>query len=201
MTSGPGRGSALRLPRPPRARSGAGFTLLELLLVVALVLVLAGVAVPWSASALEGAKARGAARYVAARFSLARAQAVARTANVAVAFSAASSGVVLASYQDGNGNGVRVADIASGADVLVDGPVGLAELFPGVALTINSPTAPPLTGSTTLMSFTASGTASSGTIYLRGRDASQYGVRVLGATGRTRVLRYLAPKDQWVPVF
>ena len=50
------------------------------------------------------------------------------------------------------------------------------------------------------MSFTPLGTASSGTLYLRGRDGSEYAVRVLGATGRTRVLRYEAITRTWVEV-
>jgi hypothetical protein len=88
-----------------------------------------------------------------------------------------------------------------GVDPIVEEPVDVTDLFPGVIIAINNPTAALVPGSTTLMSFTAVGTASSGTIYVKGRDASQYGVRVLGATARTRVLRYLAPQDQWVPVF
>ena len=50
------------------------------------------------------------------------------------------------------------------------------------------------------MSFTPIGTATSRTLYLRGRDGSQYSVRVLGATGRTRVLRYVPATHQWIEV-
>jgi hypothetical protein len=163
--------------------------------------VMAAMAVPAWVSGVERAHALGAARYVASRFSLARTQAVARGTNVAVALTASAFGVRLTSYRDGNGNGVRTADIALGVDPIVEEPVDVTDLFPGVIIAINNPTAALVPGSTTLMSFTAVGTASSGTIYVKGRDASQYGVRVLGATARTRVLRYLAPQDQWVPVF
>ena len=201
MSSGSGRGSARRLPRPSRLASPAGFSLLELLLVVAIAAIVAGMAVPSWVSGAERARTLGAARYVAARFSLARTHAVAGSANVAVVFAAGGTGVSLATYRDGNGNGVRTADIASGLDPILEGPVKLVDLFPGVTVAINSPGTVPVTGSTTLMSFTPIGTASSGTIYVRGRDASQYGVRVLGATGRTRLLRYLASADQWVALF
>jgi hypothetical protein len=51
-----------------------------------------------------------------------------------------------------------------------------------------------------LLSFTPTGTASSRTLYVRGRDGSQYAVRVLGATGRTRVLRYAPAIRAWVEV-
>jgi hypothetical protein len=45
-------------------------------------------------------------------------------------------------------------------------------------------------GRTNLLTFTPAGTATSGTIYIRDREGTQWAVRVLGATGRTRVLRY-----------
>jgi hypothetical protein len=51
-----------------------------------------------------------------------------------------------------------------------------------------------------LMSFSPLGTASSRTLYLRGADRSEYAVRVLGATGRTRVLRLVASSGAWVEV-
>jgi hypothetical protein len=51
-----------------------------------------------------------------------------------------------------------------------------------------------------LMSFTPTGTSSSRTLYVRGRDGSQYAVRVLGATGRTRVLRYVSATRAWIEV-
>ena len=40
------------------------------------------------------------------------------------------------------------------------------------------------------------GSATSGTLYVQGRRA-QYAVRVLGATGRTRVLVYNPGMRQW----
>jgi len=48
------------------------------------------------------------------------------------------------------------------------------------------------------MSFSPMGSASSRTLYLRGADGSQYAVRVLGATGRTRVLRYVNASRTWI---
>ena len=42
------------------------------------------------------------------------------------------------------------------------------------------------------------GTATPGTLYLHGRR-TQFAVRVLGATGRVRVLEYLPGERQWIP--
>jgi hypothetical protein len=52
-------------------------------------------------------------------------------------------------------------------------------------------------GTSRILSMGPDGTATAGTLYLRGRRG-QYAVRVLGATGRTRVLRYEAGTDTWV---
>ena len=53
-------------------------------------------------------------------------------------------------------------------------------------------------GRSRILTFTPIGTATSGTLYLRGRGSIQFAVRVLGATGRTRVLRYDARLRKWV---
>ena len=55
----------------------------------------------------------------------------------------------------------------------------------------------PVTAEGVLFSFTPLGTSSSGTFYVTGRDGSRFAVRVLGATGRARLLRYLPASDEW----
>ena len=47
------------------------------------------------------------------------------------------------------------------------------------------------------MTFTATGTATSGSLYLLGRGQTQYVVRIYGETGRTRILRYNARSRTW----
>ena len=161
--------------------------------------VLAAAAVPQLTATIEHTRTIGAARYLAARFAFARSQAVARSANVAVLLTIAGGTATMAMYVDENGNGVRTRDIAAGIDRRADTPVNLANLFPHVVLSFNDPADTTAT-TTALMSFTPLGTASSGTVYVRGRDGSQYAVRVLGATGRTRVLRYIPSTRAWVEV-
>jgi hypothetical protein len=56
-------------------------------------------------------------------------------------------------------------------------------------------------GSSKLLSFTPLGTATSGSIYVRGRDGSQFFIRVLGVTGRVRVQRYVPRTGAWVDGF
>ena len=160
----------------------AGVTLVELIFTLALGVVVAGMAVPQVLAGVDRSRTRAAARFLAARMTLARAQAVARAATVALRFTADGQGVGM--YADGNGNGVRTRDIEEGRDPALERPVRLADLFPGVAVDAAG------VGGAGILAFTAAGTASSGTIYLRGRERMQAAVRVLGATGRIRVLRY-----------
>jgi Tfp pilus assembly protein FimT len=161
--------------------------------------ILAAAAVPQLTATIERTRTSSAARYLAARLAFVRTQAVARSANVALMLTPASGTSTLAIYIDGNGNGVRVRE-AGGVDRLLSAPVRFSTMFPHVTISTQDPAAPPAAETTALMSFTPLGTASSGTLYLRGRDGSQYAVRVLGATGRTRVLRFDAATRTWVEV-
>ena len=177
-----------------------GYTLVELMFVVSTMAVLAAAAVPQLTAGIERARAAGAARYLAGRLAFARSQAVARGANVALLLTADGGTFTSAMYLDGNGNGVRTRDIAAGVDPLVTPPVRIADLFPHVLLSLNDPADTSSPDTSALMSFTPLGTASSRTLYLRGGDGSQYAVRVLGATGRTRVLRYVEGTRAWIEV-
>ena len=176
----------------------AGFTLLEVIFVMAVTVILAGMAVPETMAAVDRSRAWAATRYLASRMALARMQAVGRSATVGLRF-ADEEGFGFDTFVDGNRNGVRTGEIASGVDRPLDPLTRLSDLFPGVVIGLSEDDEgdPVRTGSSSLMSFTPVGTATSGTIYIRGRDGSRFAVRVLGATGRTRVLRYVARTRDW----
>ena len=182
-----------------------GFALPELIVCCALLVTLAAVAIPAILAGLDRHRGYAAARYLASRMMLARAQAVSRSATIALRFDGDDERGRFGVFQDGNGNGVRAVDIARGIDRAIEPPVRLADLFSGV--TLSAPSGPSAgggavqTGRTPSLSFTPLGTATSGTIYLRGRDGTEWAVRVLGATARTRVLRYDARSGGWVGVF
>jgi len=86
------------------------------------------------------------------------------------------------------------------ARALVAPPVRVADVFPHVVVSLSDPSETQAPETSALLSFTPVGTASSRTLYVRGRDGSQYAVRVLGATGRTRVLRYAPATRTWIEV-
>ena len=52
-------------------------------------------------------------------------------------------------------------------------------------------------GVSKLLAMNPDGTSTSGTLYLRGRERAQYAVRVLGVTGRVRVLVYDHVRRRW----
>lgn len=169
--------------------------------VAGLVAVVCAIAVPQVLATIDRSRGYIAVRYLGARVALARTLAVSHGAAVALRFDQGPGGITFSAYRDGNRNGVRSADIARKIDRLIDPPVLLAEQFPGVeiALAPGTPGDDPVQlGRTNILSFSPSGTATSGTIYVRGRDGTQWAVRVLGATGRTRVLRYVPRTGEWV---
>jgi hypothetical protein len=171
---------------------------------MALVLVLSGIAIPQSLATIDGSRTIGAARYLTSRLALTRSLAVQRTAAVALRFETDSRGVFFSTYKDGNHNGVRTRDIDLGIDRQIEQAVRLFEQFPGVefGLVLDGVSQDPIQiGNTSLLTFTPVGTATSGSLYVRGRDGSQYAVRVLGATGRTRLQRYDAQQRKWTDEF
>lgn len=207
MKRGWGRGR-LGCPRPavsvagpqPPARHERGHTLLELLFVLGFAAVLGGAAAGAVLRSVERARGLVAARYLASRMTLARTQAAAWGAAVALRFEATPEGPSFSIYRDGNRNGVQLAEIERQVDLLVEQPLLLSERFPGVriGLASDSPGDDPVhIGNTTILTFSPAGTATSGTIHIVGADDTQWAVRVLGATGRTRVLQRSVAADGW----
>lgn len=192
-------------------RTDRGHTLVELLVAIALILVISAVAVPRLTEAADAGRARAAAYYMSSRFSLARTMAAHRSANVAFRFEPEPGGIRVRAFADANGNGVRSAEIRSGIDITVLPDERLDERFPGIRFgfvpgarlidgTATSPGDDPIRfGPTDMLTFSPSGTATSGTVYIRGRsDHLQFAVVVLGATGRTRITRFDAGTRRWM---
>ena len=163
--------------------------------------VVASVSIPRLLISVDRARGLAAVRYFAGRMALARAQAVSRSAVVALRFEAGDRGITFGVYQDGNRNGVRTRDIELDIDRPLEPPALLSDLFPGVEIGL-IPQAPASEavqlGGTSILSFTPSGTSSSGSIYVRAKDGTQWVVRVLGVTARVRVLRFEPATAAWV---
>jgi len=189
----------------------AGYTLVELLFVAAGFATLSGISIPLLLAGRDSARAVSAARYVAARLQLARLEAVRRSACVGFRVDMSRSGMPFGLYADGNGDGVRAVDIEAGADPALGSVEQLDQQFPGVVFGIDAdvlsvdtgeplvPEDPIRIGRTDVLSFSPAGGASGGSLYVLGRSRQQYVVRVLGVTGRVRVMQFDFRTRQWVP--
>lgn len=175
-----------------------GYSLLELLVSLAIILIMASVALPnilgfWQESALMGA-----AQGFKAEFMRARSIAAKKNTQTALRFETGSDGqITFSTYIDGNSNGVLGADIAKGVDRMIAGPFNLDGGQPGVQVGV-LPDAPspdggrlgdePIRfGSARMVSFSPLGTGTPGTFYLCTRT-SMAGVRVTGGSARVRIM-------------
>lgn len=163
--------------------------------------ILLAMAVPGTRATLDRQRAIGAARFLASRMALARAEAVSSGHHAGLRFDANGT---FTPYRDGNGSGLRTRDIDAGVDPASGPPTRLDEHFAGVQIALHGtdgqPGDPIRLGRSDLVSFAPDGSATSGSVYVRGRDGSQLVVRIFGATGRVRVLRWAERAGAWTPV-
>jgi prepilin-type N-terminal cleavage/methylation domain-containing protein len=177
-----------------------GFSLVEVLVAVAIVLVTAATAFPVFRARFADAHLVGAGQQFKGQFRLAYSAAVRSGVYTAIRFERRDDATVwYAVYRDGDGDGVRSADIEAGKDSLVSGPFPLTGGAPGVSVAINPgiPALPPehgrlsgdpvRFGTSDILSFSPLGTATPGTFYLAG-DAGQAAVRVTGGSARVRLM-------------
>ena len=189
-----------------------GYSLIELTIVVGLVATLSAITVPPLLTNLDDFRTAGAVRHMSARLQAARMEAVLRSADVALRFTATPGGYTYAVFQDGNGNGVRTRDIQRGTDRQIQAPERLPDQFTGVDFGA-LPGLPPIDpagsppgddpirlGSSDILTFSALGTSSSGSLYIRGQRTAQYAIRILGETGKTRLLKFDSSAQQWKPL-
>ena len=188
-----------------------GFTLLELLFVVAIAGTLAAIVVPHSLRALDDFYTRSAARHLAQRIGSARFDAIRRSTTHGLRFVPGTPDYTMVSVADGNRNGLRTSELASGVDRVLGEPERIDAHFNGVSFGLHEgvPDADGhpagsldgvRIGASRLLAVNADGTATSGTLYLRGPGRSQYAVRVLGVTGRVRVLKFDVFRHRWTDV-
>ena len=192
-------------------RTQRGITLLEVLAVVAIIGIFALCAMPSFANYRRHASLIAEADQLRSIFRAARSRAITRHANAGVRFVQRGKEWTFALYDDGDGDGIRADDIASGVDTCAAAPSVLMPQFhiATVALlpvAIQDPDGDPLSptanavqfGKSSLCSFSPTGGGTPGTVYITNADGEIFAIRVLGATGRIRVLRYDAVAKKWV---
>lgn len=187
-----------------------GVSLIELLVGCAVVSVLLGMAVPALIATRDDWSVRAAVRYVAGRVMLARARAVRQGVAVGLRFESTGDGYRFGTYLDGDGDGIRTADIDDGVDPELEATQSLRDLYPSVMFALES-ALPPVEGvhpaglgfdpirlgASDILTYTPFGTSSSGSLYLRSQGGQQYAIRILGTTGRLRILRFDWATGAW----
>src|SRR5262245_56478779 len=173
---------------------------------------MAAIAVPVIGGTLDRERTIVGAQYLAGQLQRARLDSLKRARSVAVRLQIIADRTQLRLFADGNGNGVLQRDIDRGLDPPLTPAVWLDDQARDVSLRINqdisdvggsitlSPGDDPLRiGSTSILTFSPLGSATSGTLYVAARQGPQMAVRVFGATGRVRVLMFDARTRQWLP--
>ncbi len=177
---------------------------------ITLMVIVGGAAIPLAHTSVDRSRAAGAASYVAGRMALARFEAVRRSAHVAIRFIAQPDGYWLQILRR---SAIAMAcsrgDIALGLDPPITAGERLDYHFSGVEFGIQpnvtgidpgpfNTSDPIQIGSSTLLSFSPTGSCTSGTLFIRGLRRHQFAVRVLGATGRTRILEFNFGARTWL---
>jgi prepilin-type N-terminal cleavage/methylation domain-containing protein len=187
-----------------------GFSLLEILAVIAIVGVLAIATAPAFANYRRNASMKAEVAELRGILRAVRSRAIMRGTHAGVKFTRAGNVWVYSLYDDGNDNGIRSAEITSGVDRRYAGPSMLMPQFniAGIALLSSAirdpdgdslpPTASAVQfGSSTICSFSPTGSGTPGTIYITDGAGRLCALRVYGASGRVRVLRYNAAWQRW----
>jgi hypothetical protein len=191
------------------APAARGAALIDVVFTAGLVAVLSGIAIPLWHSARQHSAARAGMHYVAARLQHVRVEAIKRNVHVALRVDPDTLDRV-GVYADADGDGVLQSDIDRGIDLPIAPEERWSDHLGAFALRINQNVTEPDTGTalvagsdplrighTALVSFSPLGSTTSGTLYFAEPAGPQMAVRLLGATGRLRVLRFDAAGRQW----
>jgi len=179
-------------------------------------LVLLGILVSWSVAiagrVVNDAHTAAAAREFAVLFQALRWKSVSENRNVGLFFEKPANDWLWWVVRDGNGNGLRSAEVRNGTDIKSSGPHRLETAHRGVRLGFPAgqavPAIPPQRGilatndpirfgRSDLISFSPRGRSSSGTLFVTDGRHRLYGVRLYGATTRIRVWRWDDREMRW----
>jgi prepilin-type N-terminal cleavage/methylation domain-containing protein len=194
-------------------RTAAGFSLLELVIALVIVGMACLIVVPSLFSASAALQVDLAARELIGALREARGLALRHSANVAIRFYPQPGRVGFAHFRDGDGDGVRNADIRRGVDPQITPlryfrhiggrvgfgfPPGRMPRDPGEPSRRLARREDPIRfNASELASFGPMGTATAGSLYLTDGRRHLVAVRLSGLVGRVRLLRWNPGADAW----
>jgi type II secretion system GspH-like protein len=200
------RGSGLRLP-------ASGMTLVEALAILAIAATAVAIVAPGVGQLRASVAVRSAAGEVAAAFAAARVYAIRRGVQVGVKYRKNGDRYEWTLYSDGNGNGIRTAEITRG----IDRAIGIAypwqrdDVRPGILsdCPVPDPSNPsrPLErssdpirfNSSDICSFSPVGESTPGSVYLWDGHDRMAVVRVYGRSAKIHTLFYRRGEAAWKP--
>ena len=209
MTPPPARGPL----GPGPSSTAAGFSVPEILIGTALAGFLVAMLTPGAMSLKESVSIRNAVHETTVAFYRARAYAISRGRNVGLKFRRNGDRWEWALYGDGNGNGVRTAEIASGVDraLGVYYPWTRNDVLPAIMTGIRVPDPstrgryldriddPIRFNNSDICSFSPIGDSTPGSVYLWDARNRMAAVRVFGASAKVRTLYYRRGERGWKP--
>ena len=207
MTTPPARG-----PQGPGPfRADAGLSLFELLLALTAITWMLVIATPGVTRLRQEVSLRSAVHEASVAFYLARSYAISKNRNVGLKFRKNGDRYEWALYADGNGNGVRTAEIASGVDryLGLSYPWTRNDVLPGIMTGTRVPDPsggyldriddPIRFNSSDICSFSAMGECTPGSVYLWDARDGMAVLRVFGGTAKLRSLYYRRGERGWNP--
>lgn len=194
--------------RSPRAATAAGASLVEALVVVALIGIVVLPAVPSFVAWRQRQRLDAAVRHLAQEIARACAFAAASGRTHGVLFDASAVDLRWALAVDGDGDGLTSADLDDGTDPAIAAPQRLSRRFPGL-LPGRPPGVPTVAGGAadrdgmafggaTAVSCSADGGARAGTLYLHSGWRHAAALRVYGPTARLTLWWWDAAAGRWI---
>ena len=195
-------------------RVARGFQLYELLVVLAIMSAAATMGIPRALEWTRFLKVDLAARELASALRLTQSYAIRYSTKVGIKFRPhTQAGVSFTIYRDGDGDGVRTADIDSGVDPPIGPPRQLAHFGSWVHFGFPPGPAPRDPGNprrrldrledpirfnrSDIASFNHLGGSTPGSLYLTDGRYLLSVVRLFGRTGKVKVMRYDQETEEW----
>lgn len=191
---------------------GAGVSVAEALALLAILGLMLAATIP-AVAGLRAARGRAAAREMALTLQAMRWKSVASGVGHGLFFERDGEGWYWREVQDGNGNGLRTAELRNGTDRVLNGPFRIGHRVEGVRFGFPEGAPPPgipprpgvignlsdpvQFGNSNLIGFSPLGRSSSGTLYLTDDREELYGVVLFGPTARVRVWRMELRTRRW----
>jgi hypothetical protein len=198
---------------PGPLRSNAGLSIFELLLGMTTLAGMLAIATPGVMRLREEVSLRSAVHETSVAFYLARSYAISKNRNVGLKFRRNGDRWEWALYADGNGNGIRTAEIASGVDRFlgITYPWTRNDVMPGIMTGtrvpdpgspghyLDHPEDPIRFNVSDICSFTGVGESTPGSVYLWNGHDGMAVLRVFGRTAKLRSLYYRRGEREWKP--